>query len=120
MPIIPIPKSKTSLNNNYNITIGDNSHISAIASENVTDNSTSSFTALTPELFNQVRLLIDKTNSDYKNMLIEFLAKIEQTKNAGDKKECGNWFGKFFSLVSIADCITLTQPLVPLISWLCE
>ena len=29
-----------------------------------------------------------------------------------------NWFGKFFSLASIADCITVAQPLLPLISLL--
>ena len=105
MPIIPITRNKPSIHNNYNITLNNNARINAIASENVTDNSVNSFNTLTPELFNQVRLLIDKTNSDYKNMLIEILAKIEQTKNIGDKKECGNWFGKFFSLASIADTV---------------
>lgn len=120
MPLIPIPRTKTTVQNNYNINMGGYSRIGAIASENITDNSTNSFNTIIPEIFNQVRTLINELNSEYKNGLLEILAKIEQTKNAKDKKECGNAFGKFISLASIADCITLAQPLVPLISWLCK
>lgn len=118
MPLIP--RTKPTVQNNYNINMGGYSRIGAIASENVTDNSTNSFNTITPEIFNQVRTLINELNSEHKNGLLEILAKIEQTKNAGDKKECGNAFGKFISLASIADYITLAQPLVPLISWLCK
>lgn len=120
MPLIPIPRTKTTVQNNYNINMGGYSRIEAIASENITDNSTNSFNTITPEIFNQVRTLINELNSEYKNGLLEILAKIEQTKNAKDKKECGNAFGKFISLASTADCITVAQPLMLLISSLCN
>ena len=118
MPLIPIPRVKHNVQNNYNINISDNARIDAIASENVTDNSVNSFNSIATELFEQVRTTVKELNSEYKNELLDILAKIEQTKNAGDKKECGNVFGKFISLASIADCITVAQPLVPLFSWL--
>lgn len=121
MPLILVPRSqfeKPNVQNNYNITIGDNSRINAIGSENVTDNSSNTFNQITPELFEHIRSLIKQTNSDYRQDLLDVLTKIENAKNSGDKKECGNWFGKFFSLASIADCITVAQPLVAILSWL--
>lgn len=106
------------IHNSYHITIGDNSHINAISAKNAIDNSVNNIYHFPPELFEQVRSLIMNIHSEYKQDLLDMLAKIEIAKNSNDKKECCNWFGKFLSLASVADCITVAQPLITLLQWL--
>ena len=72
------------------------------------------------DFFEQTRALLADVNDEHRLELEKMLAKIETTHAIGNKKECGNWFGQFFSLASIADCITVAQPLLPLISWICK
>ena len=82
MPLILVPRSqfeKPNVQNNYNITIGDNSRINAIGAENVTDNSSNTFNQITSELFEHIRSLIKQTNSDYRQDLQNYSITLENT-----------------------------------------
>ena len=125
MSLIIVPAAKINgsndhhnVTNNYNITIGDYSHINAINAENSTDNSSNEIHALPADFFEQTRALLENVNESHRIELSDILAKIEATHASGNKKDCANWFGQFFSLASIADCITVAQPLLQLIPWL--
>lgn len=71
-----------------------------------------------PELFEQARTLIEETNSSCKKELFDILTKIEAAQKANNKKDCSNWLGQFISLAFIADCVTVVQPIVGLLSLL--
>lgn len=125
MPVILVPAAEyhgsnnnTSIQNNYNFSITGNSHINAVNAENATDNSSNTFSYVPPELFSQIRSTLDSLNSEYKQQLLDILSEIETAKDTGDKKKCGNFCGQFLSLASIADCMTVAQFIIPIISWL--
>ena len=84
----------------------------------IIDNSTNEVHEPLADYFEQTRALLAKVNGMHRLELENMLAKIQEAHASGNKKECGNWFGKFFSLASVADCITVAQPLLQLISWL--
>ena len=119
--ILTVTRSKQGMNNINNFNFGDNTQISGNARFNagsVIDNSTNESNELPADLFEQTRALLAEVNERHRQELKDMLAKIEAAHTSGNKQDCGNWFGKFFSLASIADCITVAQPLLPLISWL--
>ena len=119
--ILTVTRSKKNMQNTNNFNFGDNTQISGNARFNaghITDNSSNEIHELPADFFEQTRALLMETNDIYRQELEEILAKIETAHVSGNKKECGNWFGKFFSLAAIADCITVTQPILPLISWI--
>ncbi len=125
MPVILVPaaeyhglKDTTSIQNNYNINLNGYSRINAVNAENATDNSSNTFSSVSPELFSQLRSTLDSLNSEYKQQLLDILSEIETAKDTGDKKKCGNFCGQFLSLASIADCMTVAQFIIPIISWL--
>ena len=118
---LKVTRSKQDMNNTNNFNFGDNTQIGGNARFNtgrVIDNSTNEIHELTADFFEQTRALLAEANERNRQELQDILAKIEAAHASGNKNECGNWFGKFFSLASIADCITVAQPLLPLISWL--
>ena len=59
-----------------------------------------------------------QTDSSCKKELFDILTKIEAAQKANNKKDCGNWLGQFISLAFIADCVTVIQPIVGLLSLL--
>ena len=103
----------------FNVSIGDNSHINALNAQNATDNSSNVQNITYHEPFEQSRILIEHLNSQHKQELLELLSQIQQAKQAQDKKHAGFCFGKFLTLASIADCITVAQPIFYALStWL--
>ena len=125
MPVILVPaaeyhgsKDTTSIQNNYNINLNGYSRINAVNAENATDNSSNTFSSVPTEIFSQLRSTLNDLKSEHKQQLLDILAEIEAAKDTGDKNKCGNFCGQFLSLASIADCITVAQFLVTVISWL--
>lgn len=119
--ILKVKRSKQDMHNTNNFNFGDNTQISGNARFNagsVIDNSKNEAHELPADFFEQTRALLADVNEKHRLALENMLAKIEEARASGNKKECGNWFGKFFSLASIADCITVAQPLLHIISWL--
>ena len=106
---------QNTLNVSGNINMSGNTRFNA---GKVIDNLTNEVHELPADFFEQTRILLAEVNERHRQELEDMLAKIEAAYASGNKNECGNWFGKFFSLASIADCITVVQPLLPLISWL--
>ena len=121
-PIYKLTVTRSKQNKMQNsLNIGGNFNISGNArfnSGSFIDNSTNEIHELPTDLFQQVRELLSEVDKNHRQELEYILANIKTAFASGNKKDCGNWFGKFFSLASIADCITVTQPLLPLISWL--
>ena len=119
MALIIVPKSTQEPNiqnmYNYNINANGNAKINA---GNVTDNSVTNITLCPPEVFEQTRKLILDLHSADQQQLLDILSQIEATHKANNKQDCGNWFGKFISLASIADCITVAQPIAGILAWL--
>ena len=110
--------NQPTIQNNYNFSIAGNSHINAVNAENATDNSSNTFSSMPTEIFSQIRSTLNDLKSEHKQQLLDILAEIEAAKDTGDKNKCGNFCGQFLSLASIADCITVAQFLVTVISWL--
>ena len=121
--LLTVTRSKQDMHNTNNFHFGDNTQIGGNArfnTGNVIDKSNNEIHELPADFFEQTRALLADVNNEHRLELEKMLAKIETTHAIGNKKECGNWFGQFFSLASIADCITVAQPLLPLISWICK
>ena len=104
-------KPSQDIHNTYNVNVGDNSHINAIGANNAIDSSSNSFSSVPAELFEQTRMLIENLNSSYKQDMLNILSQIEQAKASENKNECANSLGHLISLASIADCITVAQPI---------
>ena len=118
---LTVTRSKQDMHNTNNFTFGDHTQISGNTRFNagsVIDNSTNEVHELPADFFEQTRALLAEANTGHRLELQDMLTKIEAAHATNNKKDCGNWFGKFFSLASVADCITVVQPLLPLISWL--
>ena len=103
------------LNINGNFYLNDSAKVNA---GNITDNSIINITQYSPEVFEQTRKIIENINSNHRQELLDILSKIETAQKDNNKKDCGNWLGKFISLASVADCITVTQPIANILSWL--
>ena len=103
---------------NNSINIGNISGYTRSNSGNVNDNSSNVFHELPQNFFEQTRTMLAEINERHRQELEKILAKTEATHASGNKKECANLFGKFFSLAAIADCITVSLPPLPLISWI--
>ena len=114
---LTVTRSKPNMQNN-NINIQNMSGNARINSGYFTDNSSNEIHEFPAGFFEQARALLAEVNESHKQELVNMLAKTEAAYASGNKKECGNWFGQFFSLAFTADCITVLQPLLPLISWL--
>lgn len=117
-PIYKLTVSRSKPNMQNNISIGNMSGNARVNSGYITDNSSNEIHELPADFFLQIRTLLENINENHRRELEDMLAKIEAAHTSGNKKECGKWFGQFFSLAFTADCITVLQPLLPLISWL--
>ena len=106
---------QNTLNINGNFYLNDNAKVNA---GNITDNSVTNITQCPSEVFEQTRKLILDLHSVNQQQLLDILSQIETTHKANNKQDCGNWFGKFISLASIADCITVAQPIAGILTWL--
>ena len=113
---LTVTRSKPNMQNNINI--GNMSGNARVNSGYITDNSSNEIHELPANFFLQIRTLLENVNESHRQEFEDMLAKIEAAYASGNKKECGKWFGQFFSLAFAADCITVVQPLLQLISWL--
>ena len=98
--------------------IGNMSGNARVNSGYITDNSSNEIHELPADFFIQIHTMLENVNESHKQEFEDMLAKIEAAHASGNKKECGKWFGQLFSLAFTADCITVIQPFLPLISWL--
>ena len=81
--------------------------------------SNNSYQQIPTELFEAVHSLIENLHSQHSQELLHILSEIKSAKENDDRKSCALWFGNFLSLASIADCITVAQPIARFIlSWI--
>ena len=114
--ILTVTRSKPNMQNNINI--GNMSGNARVNSGYITDNSSNDIHELSADFLEQARTMLAEVNERHRQEFEDMLAKIEAAHASGNKKECGKWFGQLFSLAFTADCITVIQPFLPLISWL--
>lgn len=112
---LTVKRSKPYMQNTNTINISGNVQMDGNArlnTGNITDNSSNTFYELSPNLFDDMRKLLESVNESYKQEFREAIDKLEIAKNKNDKKELGKWFGRLFSLSFIADCFTVFQPVI--------
>lgn len=109
---LTVMRSKQNMSNINNFNIGGNLQMDGNAhlnAGNVTDNSSNTFYELPPDFFNHTRKALESINSNYKQELLDVLAKIESTTLSGNKNEGGKWLGNFITRCFEAGCVTLLQ-----------